>query len=119
MNIILVDDELQILSWLELMLKKTELPLTIMGSFSNGAEALEFCLNHTVDLVITDIRMPIMDGLKLIQQLKREKPQTRFLILTCIRRISICLRRDEARSKRLFVKGGNDRRGSKGRCYKE
>lgn len=82
MNIILVDDELQILSWLELMLKKTELPLTIMGSFSNGAEALEFCLNHTVDLVITDIRMPIMDGLKLIQQLKREKPQTRFLILS-------------------------------------
>jgi len=82
MNIIIVDDELQIQNWLKLLLQKTEFPAKLMGMFSNGVEAYDFCMDNNVDLVITDIRMPLMDGLRLIQQLKSRKPSTRFLILS-------------------------------------
>lgn len=82
MNVVLVDDELQIQSWLQLMLEKTQCPIHLKGVFANGREALAYCLEHEVDLVVTDIRMPIMDGLELIRQLKTERPHVRFLILS-------------------------------------
>ncbi|MGI2297862.1 response regulator [Paenibacillus sp. GXUN7292] len=82
MKVVLVDDELQMLNWLQLMLEKTEFPAELKGTFANGREAYEYCMEHPVDLVITDIRMPLMDGLQLIQQLKSNKPHVRFLILS-------------------------------------
>lgn len=40
---------------------------------SNGKEALEILREHSTDLVITDIRMPIMDGMELLEEIKTEK----------------------------------------------
>lgn len=82
MNVVLVDDERQMLNWLDFMIGKTEFPLELKGAFTNGREAFDFCMVQPVDLVITDIRMPLMDGLQLIQQLKCHKPRIRFLILS-------------------------------------
>jgi len=82
MKVVLVDDELQMLNWLLLMIEKTKFPVEVQGTFANGREAYEFCLEQPVDLIITDIRMPLMDGLQLIQQLKSKKPHVRFLILS-------------------------------------
>ncbi|MGN7356441.1 response regulator transcription factor [Paenibacillus sp. SAF-054] len=82
MNILIVDDEIQICRWFEMLIRKTGLEIEIAGICSNGQDALEACRNEAVDIVFTDIKMPVMDGITLIKQLKREFPSIRTLILS-------------------------------------
>ncbi len=49
---------------------------------SNGREALELVFNHEYDCVITDIRMPEVDGLTLLQSLKSQKPELPVIMIT-------------------------------------
>ncbi|TBL75714.1 response regulator [Paenibacillus thalictri] len=82
MNVLIVDDETQIRRWLDVLLRKTDLPLDIVASCGNGREALEICRQQPVDIVITDIKMPLMDGIDLIRALKDEAPHIRTVILS-------------------------------------
>lgn len=54
----------------------------LVGSASNGREALEFCRDYRPDMVITDIVMPVMDGLTLLERLSKELPHTCIVLLT-------------------------------------
>lgn len=49
---------------------------------SNGREALELVYDHEYDCVITDIRMPEVDGLTLLQSLKTQKPTLPVIMIT-------------------------------------
>ena len=82
MNVLIVDDEAQIRRWFDILIRQTGLPLHIAGSCGNGQEALQVCGEKRVDLVITDIKMPVMDGIELIRRLKEEHPAVRTLILS-------------------------------------
>jgi two-component system response regulator YesN len=82
MNVLIVDDEAQIRKWIELLLHKADLGLHIAGTCSNGLEALEACRNLEVDVVLTDIKMPVMDGIELIRRLKEEFPSIRTMIMS-------------------------------------
>ncbi|MCD9025861.1 response regulator [Cohnella silvisoli] len=82
MNILIVDDEAQIRRWFEALVDRTDLGVKVSGTCGNGKEALEFCRANQVDLVITDIKMPIMNGLELIRHLSAEHPSIRTLILS-------------------------------------
>ncbi|WP_284645165.1 response regulator [Paenibacillus silviterrae] len=82
MNIIIVDDEAQIRRWIELLVRKIELPVHIVAMCSNGKEALDACITGDVDIVITDIKMPVMDGIELIHRVKEVRPSIPFLILS-------------------------------------
>lgn len=55
----------------------------IVAEASNGKEALEVCRKIKPDIVLTDINMPVMDGLVFISHLVKEMPLTKFIILTC------------------------------------
>lgn len=61
----------------------------------NGAEAIEICQNHTIDLVIMDIRMPVMDGLEAVERLKKQYPTLPVIALTASAMIEDCQRIDE------------------------
>ena len=77
--ILIVDDEPKMRRVLEIMLQK-------MGhgclSASNGTEALEVFRANTVDLVITDLRMPGMDGLALMGELRALQSDVPVLMIT-------------------------------------
>lgn len=68
-QVIIADDEAKIRGGIANLFPWKQLGFEIAGSFSNGKEAWEFTLSHPVDLILTDIRMPIMDGLELSEQL--------------------------------------------------
>lgn len=82
MKVLVVDDELPIRDEIRLMgLEKYG--YEIVGEATNGKAALELCERLQPDIVITDITMPVMDGLELIRQLQKTKPLIKYILLTC------------------------------------
>jgi Response regulator containing CheY-like receiver domain and AraC-type DNA-binding domain len=76
---LIVDDlnaELDVILYL---IQKHELPLNT-ATASNGEEALEYMKNHYVELLITDIRMPFIDGLALSEDALKLNPELKIII---------------------------------------
>lgn len=83
MRVLIVDDERPIREWIAMCLKKINLPVEIVGSAANGKEAYEIFCEKPLDVIITDIRMPVMDGLELMRRIKQRTEKISFIILTC------------------------------------
>jgi YesN/AraC family two-component response regulator len=82
MNILIVDDDLLIRNWLKILLQQIQNMQVLIFEASNGQEALEACRQNSIELVITDIKMPVINGLDLIASLKNEFPTIRFCVLS-------------------------------------
>ncbi|QHW32497.1 response regulator [Paenibacillus rhizovicinus] len=81
-NLLIVDDEQQIRQGLQAMIER-EFPEEYEISLAeDGEEALEIHRERPADLVITDIRMPGMDGIALIQELQAGNPKPAVMILS-------------------------------------
>ena len=73
-RVILVDDEPFLLQMLESSIAWEQYGMSVIGTFYNGKQALEYIRENEVDAVICDIMMPVMDGLaatRAIRALKR------------------------------------------------
>jgi YesN/AraC family two-component response regulator len=68
-KILLVDDERWVRTALKWTINKLNLPLQVIHECQNGLEALDWIKMNEVDLILTDIRMPVMDGLSLVKEL--------------------------------------------------
>ena len=68
MNVIIVDDELLMRIGLKSMIDWEAYGFHIVGEAANGKEAMELALQHAPELIITDIKMPVMDGIALIRE---------------------------------------------------
>lgn len=79
---LLVDDEIHILSNLSKVLPWEDMGFEIVGLARNGRDALEAASEHRPDLILSDIRMPIMDGIMLLQQVRERDISCEFLLLT-------------------------------------
>ncbi|MGO4547113.1 response regulator [Paenibacillus sp. 2TAB23] len=69
-KVLLVDDEAHITRNLEKVIPWEMLGLTVGGTAKNGMEALELMEQHSFDLLLCDIRMPVMDGLELVRHIR-------------------------------------------------
>lgn len=81
-KILLVDDEEEIRRGIIRRIKWEELGFTVGGEAENGVEALDLMDKVAPDLVITDIKMPFMDGIKLAENIHYRYPNTRVIILS-------------------------------------
>lgn len=75
MHIVIVDDDPEVIAGLRRLLQAAE-PEWLISSANNGREALALMSGEKVDVVITDLHMPVMDGFKLLAQLERSHPET-------------------------------------------
>lgn len=82
LKVVLVDDESPVLSHLQAAIPWNELSMEVVYSANCGGKALEFCKNNRADIIITDIRMPEMDGLTLCKEIKNLYPETQIIILS-------------------------------------
>lgn len=80
-KVLIVDDEKLIRKGLKIILSSYE-DLEIVGDVSDGYEALEFCKQNNVDVVLMDIRMKLCDGVLGTRLIKEYNPKISVLILT-------------------------------------
>jgi len=78
-QILVVDDEPKMRRVLEIMLQKMGHKVFAAG---NGREALEVFAANAIDLVITDLRMPEMDGIALLAQLRVQESDVPVMVIT-------------------------------------
>ena len=82
LQIIIVEDEYRIRAGLERLIANQQ-HCTVMGTYANGQEALDdWNSDKPADLVLTDIKMPVMDGMTLIHRLKETGYSGDFLVLS-------------------------------------
>ncbi len=84
-RIVLVDDEQIILDGLTRAVPWSEMNCAVAGTASNGAEGLRLIREVKPDMLLTDIRMPNMDGLSMIAALRSEFPRLQIAVLTAFR----------------------------------
>ncbi len=72
-SVIIVDDEFINRTVIKNMIQWEKCGFSIVAELGNGEEALEFIRKNHVDVVITDMKMPVMGGLELINQIKNQE----------------------------------------------
>lgn len=82
-KVMIVDDEIPAREILSYIINWEETEFKIVYSASNGKEAFDNYLDIKPDLIITDIQMPVMDGLDLIEEIQKVNKAQKFLILSC------------------------------------
>lgn len=81
MRILIVDDQQIVRQGLRLMLEQDD-QVRVTREAENGQEAIKMLEKHLFDLVLMDIRMPIMNGIEATRRIKRKWPKVKVLILT-------------------------------------
>lgn len=81
-NLIIAEDEPLMNEYIVNSLDWSSLGINLCGVFFDGKSAYEFLLENKVDIVITDIQMPQLDGLSLIADISANMPDTKFVILS-------------------------------------
>lgn len=81
MKILLVDDHTILLDGVKSLLSQED-DLQVVGQAGSAEAALEFLKKQDVELIITDYSMPGMDGLSLLNTVKRIAPNTKIILLS-------------------------------------
>lgn len=81
-NLIIVEDEPLMNEFMVASLDKESAYVELKGRFYNGKTAYNYIKNNPVDIVVTDIKMPVMDGLDLIRSVMEIKPEIKFIVVS-------------------------------------
>lgn len=81
-RIMLVDDEEEVRKSMIKTMKWEEAGFVVVGDAENGKDALEKIEFYEPDVILTDIKMPYMDGLELARQVSENYPSTRIVVFS-------------------------------------
>ena len=81
-TILLVDDEEEVIQAIIRKINWEELGFSVVGYADNGIKALEMIEESQPDVVMTDIKMPYMDGMELCSHIRREYPAMKIVLFT-------------------------------------
>lgn len=81
-KVLIVEDELVVRNGISNFIKELGEPFDLIGAACNGEEALRMIQSHSPHIVITDIRMPKMDGFTLVERVKKTYPDIIIAILS-------------------------------------
>lgn len=79
---IIADDEMKVCQLIQKLGNWDEMGIEVVATCSDGEEALANIMHHRPDIVLTDIRMPIYDGLALISKTKEMKIDSTFILIS-------------------------------------
>src|SRR5690242_9829233 len=80
-RVLIVDDQQLMRDGIASLLKLQD-GLEIVGMAANGQEAVELATSQQPDVILMDVRMPILDGVAATEQIHRQMPACKILMLT-------------------------------------
>lgn len=95
-KILLIDDHQMVRAGLKSLIERN-VNYVVEAEASNGKEALEIIENNDFDVILTDISMPVLDGIGLTAEIMKIKPQLRVIALTMM---------DESRYIKQMLRAG-------------
>jgi two-component system, response regulator YesN len=82
MNLMIVEDEVLVRMGLRTLVEWEKSGFTLAAEAKDGAEALEILKQKKIDIIITDIRMPVMDGITMIKEIRSRQIECEIVILS-------------------------------------
>ena len=82
MNVIIVEDENIVRIGLSALINWEECGFHLAGLFKNGKEAMDYIVSKDVDIVLTDIRMPVKDGEELVRKIREYSGTISIVVLS-------------------------------------
>ena len=82
LKVLICDDERSICNLIVRLVQWEQLGLSLVGTAQNGKDALEMILEKTPDIVLTDIRMPVYNGLELAARSKQLGVEAKFIVIS-------------------------------------
>ncbi len=82
LSVVIADDDHLMLKNLKKLVNWDNLGFKVIATAANGKAALQYLRKYRPQILITDIIMPIMNGLELIEQVREEFPETKILIIS-------------------------------------
>lgn len=80
-GVLIVDDDPLVRAGLKLMLGGAS-GIAVLGERENGAEAVKAVRDHDVDVVLMDVRMPVLDGIEATREIVTDGVETKVIVLT-------------------------------------
>ena len=80
---LLADDDFLVRSYLKMLSSWEKAGFEIAADVRDGEEALEILEQQEIELVVTDIAMPLMDGIELIREIRKKYPDIYVIVLSC------------------------------------
>lgn len=81
LKVLIVDDEPFIAQGLQVLIDWKSYGYEVAGVVYNGMEAIEFLREHTVSLILADVKMPVMDGISLLKKIREENLSDAFFVI--------------------------------------
>lgn len=83
--LVVVDDEPKILNGIVNLYPWNNWGYSVAGAFTNSIEALDYMQHHSVDVLLTDIYMPVMDGIELTKNIQSVHPELNVVFISGFR----------------------------------
>jgi DNA-binding NarL/FixJ family response regulator len=80
-NVLVVDDHALLRTGVANIINQ-ESDLRVIAEASNGLEAVEAFVRHRPDVTLLDLRMPVMEGVEAVRQIRERDPQAKVIVLT-------------------------------------
>ncbi len=84
-NLLIVDDEPEIRQALSNYIPWQEMGYTVTDTAKNGKQALDYIMDNKVDVVLCDVKMPIMNGVELAKEIYNQNIKTKVIFLSAYR----------------------------------
>ncbi len=82
-SVLIAEDEILARIGLKNMIDWAGMDMKVVGEARNGKAALEIYQKQKPDLILTDIKMPVMDGLEMIAEIRKSDKHAKIVIFTC------------------------------------
>lgn len=88
-KVMIAEDEMLVRAGLKSFISWEKYGMTVVSEVSNGQLAWESYVQYRPDIILTDIKMPVLDGLQLIQRIREKDWKTKIIILSCVEDFSL------------------------------
>ena len=83
-TVLIVEDEMLVRMGIKCSIDWAKLNMCVVADVANGQAAWEVYEKERPDIILTDIKMPVMNGIELIEKIRKVDTKTKFVILSCL-----------------------------------